>query len=155
MTSNWDVSLVVFQRNVGDLAKVAWGDDPTSITLQPGTIQPAYGTIYWPVGNRAERDDDHPALQDFLRDYEPPRVEVCNLKAGEAVKGAVYNSVSNSVDRIVCGSAGWGGGWAAYWAAYWAVTWPVDQTVGWTIGANPELPEHPALQDFLRGTDPQ
>lgn len=76
MMSNWDVSLVVFQKNVGDLAKVAWGDDPTLITLQPGTIQPVYGNIYWPVNHRAAHDEEHPALQDFLSVAEPLRVEV-------------------------------------------------------------------------------
>lgn len=76
-----------------------------------------------------------------------------DLNAGQAVFGAVDGALEEAVFGAVEGDMYWAVGGAldlaVFGAADQAVSAAVDQR---TIMADPKLPEHPAIQDFLRSS---
>lgn len=84
MTSNWDLHQALFRKNFGEIVrwamygKVRWAVDGVLLwTVEEAVRVDVTGAVNRSVfGTTVGDDPKHPALQDFLGNYEPSRVGV-------------------------------------------------------------------------------
>ena len=94
-----------------------------------------------PDGQTIEASPQHPALQDFLRAWNP-KIKRVNSFVDNIVYKAVIEVVLDTVFILVSETADNNADVIINGAPYWAM--------GQTIYGTMHDPEHPALQDFMR-----